>query len=507
MRQLALAVLALAAGATSASAQSMRSFATFRQLHGETRLRATLNYRAGGLRITPGRTNELYRMDASYDENRYSPTSTYDAARGVVTLGLQPAGEGGLRVVSTRQLRQDATVAFAPSVDLNLVLTLGAVQADLELGGLRLNALKMEAGASQAVVRFSEPNLSRCRGAEITAGAAELTVLGLGNSRCDHLALEGGMGKVILDFAGAWTSSTTAEVKMAVGELTLRLPRKVGVRLTLDRFLSSFEPAGLVRAGNAYESPGYDRADRKLDIAVTTAVGRSEGGVGRLKRSGEQFAFPAFPLTSATLLSMSPLETLGFALGTSFASGLNLYATVAAVGLFERFGIVNLPEPLAVLAHPVVLGVAITLFLVEFIADKIPYVDSAWDALHTFIRPPAAAILSYSAFADSFPEEWRLAAALLAGGVALTSHGAKASTRAAANASPEPLSNWTLSLLEDGFAVFLAWMAAEHPLLTASIVVVLVILAVFVIWKLFGYLRRAIAKLRQGPERPSPAGP
>jgi hypothetical protein len=203
---------------------------------------------------------------------------------------------------------------------------------------------------------------------------------------------------------------------------------------------------------------------------------------------------------------MSPLETLGFALGTSFASGLNLYATVAAAGLFQRFGIVTLPEPLAVLANPVVLGVAITLFLVEFIADKIPYVDSAWDALHTFIRPPAAAILSYSAFADGFPEEWKLAAALLAGGVALTSHGAKASTRAAANASPEPLSNWTLSILEDGFAVFLAWLAAEYPLLTATVVVVLVILAVFVIWKLFSYLRRAIARLKEGPGA-SPASP
>jgi hypothetical protein len=203
---------------------------------------------------------------------------------------------------------------------------------------------------------------------------------------------------------------------------------------------------------------------------------------------------------------MSPLETLGFALGTSFASGLNLYLTVAAAGLFQRLGIVNLPEPLHVLAHPVVLGVSITLFVIEFIADKIPYVDSAWDAVHTFIRPPAAAILSYSAFSAGFPEEWKLAAALLAGSVALTSHGAKASTRAAANASPEPVSNWTLSILEDGLAVFLAWMAAEHPLLTASIVVVLVILAVFVIWTLFGYLRRALARLRPGPGA-SPAGP
>jgi hypothetical protein len=202
---------------------------------------------------------------------------------------------------------------------------------------------------------------------------------------------------------------------------------------------------------------------------------------------------------------MSPLETLGFALGTSFASGLNLYATVAAAGMFQRLGIVTLPEPLQVLANPVVLGIALTLFLVEFIADKIPYVDSAWDALHTFIRPPAAALLSYSAFAgEGVPEEWKLSAALLAGGVALTSHGAKASTRAAANASPEPVSNWTLSLLEDGFAVFLAWLAAEHPLLTAVLVVVLVVLAVFLIWKLFSDLRQAIVKLKRGP---SPAGP
>src|SRR5829696_1212866 len=120
---------------------------------------------------------------------------------------------------------------------------------------------------------------------------------------------------------------------------------------------------------------------------------------------------------------MSPLETLGFALGTSFASGLNLYATVAAAGLFERFGIVHLPEPLQVLSHPMVLGLALVLFVIEFIADKIPYVDSVWDAVHTFIRPPAAAVLAYSAFGE-VPEQWKLGAALLAGGVALSSHGA-----------------------------------------------------------------------------------
>ena len=151
------------------------------------------------------------------------------------------------------------------------------------------------------------------------------------------------------------------------------------------------------------------------------------------------------------------------------------------------------------------LGIAIALFLVEFVADKIPYVDTAWDGIHTFIRPPAAAFLSYTAFTGGgFPEEWKLAAALLAGGVALTSHGAKASTRAAVNVTPEPVSNWTLSALEDGLVVFLTWMAARHPLLTACLVVVLVIVAVFVIWRLYAFLRAAVQLLRK---KLSPASP
>jgi hypothetical protein len=201
---------------------------------------------------------------------------------------------------------------------------------------------------------------------------------------------------------------------------------------------------------------------------------------------------------------MSPLETLGFALGTSFASGLNLYATVAAAGFFQRFGIIQLPDSLQILASPFVLGIAVVLFVVEFVADKIPYVDSVWDVVHTFIRPPAAALISYSAFGH-VPEEWKITAALLAGGVALTSHGAKATTRAAANTSPEPISNWTLSALEDALAVFLAWMAAEHPILTAAIVVVLVIFAVLLIWKLIGYVQ--VLRDRVRAWRTRPAGP
>ena len=197
---------------------------------------------------------------------------------------------------------------------------------------------------------------------------------------------------------------------------------------------------------------------------------------------------------------MSPLETLGFALGTSFASGLNVYATVAAAGFFQRMGWVDLPASLDILSHPLVMGIAATMFVIEFIADKIPLVDSAWDAVHTFIRPPAAALLAYSSF-GTVDETWKLGAALIAGSVALTSHGAKASARAAANTSPEPVSNWLLSFGEDAVAISLSWLAATHPVLTGAIVIVLVLIATFVIWKLFGFFRRAIRKVREGYRR------
>ena len=203
---------------------------------------------------------------------------------------------------------------------------------------------------------------------------------------------------------------------------------------------------------------------------------------------------------------LTPLQTLGFTLGTSFASGLNLYATVAAAGLFQRFGVVQLPPSLQILASPIIIGIALAMFVVEFIADKIPVVDSAWDAIHTFIRPPAAALIAYSSFGN-VPDVWKIGAALLAGSVALTSHGAKASMRAAANTSPEPFSNWFLSTAEDVGAVGLSWLAATHPLLTAGIVVVLVVIATFIIWKLFGFFRRVLLRLRGlgGGPAPGPA--
>ena len=175
-----------------------------------------------------------------------------------------------------------------------------------------------------------------------------------------------------------------------------------------------------------------------------------------------------------------PATSLGFVLGAAFASGLNVYAAVATLGLLHRFEVVTLPPSLAVLAHPLVLTIALVLYVVEFFADKIPVVDHAWDAIHTFVRPPAAAVLAYAAVAG-VPEPWRLAAALLAGTVALASHGGKATGRVAVNASPEPFSNWAVSLGEDALAISLTWLAATHPVLALGLAIALTVAAVWVI--------------------------
>jgi hypothetical protein len=259
--------------AVDAGAQSMRPFSTYRQWHGEPRLAARLEYAAGELRLGAGRPDELYRMDVSYDQERYVPVSDFDASGAAVTLGVNAEGAGGVRVVSRNQLKQTAAVAFSPSSDLALQVELGAVVGDLDLGGLRVTDLDLSAGASRATVRFSKPNGTRCRMASLKAGAAELDVTNLGNSRCDRIAFEGGVGKVRLDFGGTWTSSSRVDVTMALGEVTLRLPREIGVSITLDKFLTRFEPEGLERHGTSYRSVGYDQAQRHLDIAVSTAAG------------------------------------------------------------------------------------------------------------------------------------------------------------------------------------------------------------------------------------------
>jgi Domain of unknown function (DUF4126) len=187
------------------------------------------------------------------------------------------------------------------------------------------------------------------------------------------------------------------------------------------------------------------------------------------------------------------VATLGRTLGFSLAAGVNLYATVAILGLATRYGWVALPEQFQVFNNDVIIGVAIVMYVIEFFADKIPYFDSLWDAIHTAIRPIGGAFIAVATLGDASPAVKTLVA-LLGGAVAASSHLTKTSTRAAANTSPEPFSNWILSLGEDVFAVGLGYTALTHPVIALAIaVVVLVLIAVFavvIVRTVRGWLRR-----------------
>lgn len=186
---------------------------------------------------------------------------------------------------------------------------------------------------------------------------------------------------------------------------------------------------------------------------------------------------------------MSLTSALGYTIPFAFASGLNIYATVAVLGLCAHYGLVTLPDQFQALDHPLIIGAALLMYVVEFVADKIPWVDSVWDAVHTVIRPIGGAFVAVAALGHASPAATTLAA-LLGGSVAMTTHLTKAGTRAAANASPEPFSNWILSVVEDMFAVGLAYGAVQHPKIALAIALTLLVLIVVFASVLVRWVRR-----------------
>jgi hypothetical protein len=193
---------------------------------------------------------------------------------------------------------------------------------------------------------------------------------------------------------------------------------------------------------------------------------------------------------------MSFIGTLGLAMGTSWVSGINLYAGVATLGLLGRFAHLSLPGELSVVTNWWVIGVAIGLYVIEFFADKVPLIDSAWDAIHTFIRVPAGAVLAAAAFGD-FEKSVQVIAFLVGGGLALSSHGTKAATRAAINTSPEPATNITASLAEDVVAVGSIAIAPFYPILIIIVVLIAVLVSAILVPRIFKYLRSVLVRIRK----------
>jgi hypothetical protein len=210
---------------------------------------------------------------------------------------------------------------------------------------------------------------------------------------------------------------------------------------------------------------------------------------------------------------MDTVQIIALTMGAAWASGINLYAAIFMLGYLGSSGHIQLPPELMVVTDPLVMFAAGLMYCVEFFADKTPGVDTAWDSVHTFIRIPAGAILAMGAVGDTSPAV-ELAAFLLGGGIAATSHFTKAGTRVMINTSPEPVSNWTASLTEDAVVIAGLWTALNYPLV---FLVFMGVFILFVIWFLprlwrairrtFDYLRTLFTRAKSGTPSPGLPGP
>jgi hypothetical protein len=269
-----LAALAVFVGAApSVAAQSMRNFTAERRVSpGQPPLRATLEFGAGRVVVRAGDGPDLYKMRVRYDADRFAPIQEYDHRTGILHLGLRSIGRGGIRVTSRDQLDQVARFEFAPDVPLILAASLGASEAVLDLGGLTLVELGIRTGATRGTVDFSTPTLGACREAVFTVGATELVALNLANASCALVRVEGGIGRAVLDFGGTWRGDSRVVTNLAMGTLTLRIPRGTGVQLRGQRFLTKLNIDGLDPDDDGWSTPDFLRAERKLSIELETTL-------------------------------------------------------------------------------------------------------------------------------------------------------------------------------------------------------------------------------------------
>ena len=188
------------------------------------------------------------------------------------------------------------------------------------------------------------------------------------------------------------------------------------------------------------------------------------------------------------------ISVISLSMGVAWASGLNLYAAILMLGIMGATGNINLPADLQVLSDPMVIGAAGFMYCLEFFADKVPGVDTSWDAMHTFIRVPAGAILAAGAVGD-MTSAAGITAGILGGGMALTTHSLKAGSRVLINTSPEPVSNWTASISEDLAVIAGLWTALNYPLLFIALLLVFIVLMIWLLPKIWGGIKSVFTSL------------
>ncbi|MDD3374372.1 MAG: DUF4126 domain-containing protein [Candidatus Omnitrophica bacterium] len=202
---------------------------------------------------------------------------------------------------------------------------------------------------------------------------------------------------------------------------------------------------------------------------------------------------------------MESLGAIPVVLGGSWGSGVNLYLTTAGLGIAQRLHLIELPGSMDILAHPLIIVAALLLYGIEFFADKIPYVDSAWDSIHTFIRPAGGAALGYMAAAGAGPA-LQIPVALLAGGVTLESHLTKATARAAINTSPEPITNSVASVTEDVSVVGILYLIINHPVIASIVVILFIFVSIWFLKKMFRFLKRIFNPSKKEEIQPQVSG-
>jgi hypothetical protein len=259
--------------AAPASAQTLRDYDYARPLRSEHQLRAVVEFAAGRLVVRPGPKDRLYGMTLKYDAERFQPVGSYNPATVEVRLGVASHGGGGIRVNRERALPQVAVVEFPAGVDLTLDVTVGAAEATVNLGGLRIADLDLQSGASKTTISFDAVNAGSCRTAQLTSGAGELTITSAGNSGCRSWRFDGGVGAVTVDLGGAWAADARMDLNMALGGVTLQAPKDLGIRVRVSGFMAGFDAKGFIKDGKTYTSASYGTARRKVEIELTSALG------------------------------------------------------------------------------------------------------------------------------------------------------------------------------------------------------------------------------------------
>lgn len=272
--------LALATSAPHAEAQTERAYrtlSTVRQVTQEEDITILVRFALGHFSLGRDQGGALYRSKLVYDGDLFDPVQRYDRDNRTleILLGDEESKGRDVKIGDLRDLRQRLEIALSPSVPARIDLELGVVRADIDLGGISLIAADIKTGASQSVLQFSSPTTAPCERLHVVMGAAEFEIEGLGNSNCGEMQFEGAAGSFTLDFTGEWQhrGETTARIKLGVGALTLRFPSHLGVAISLDRFLATFDRSGFAKRGNVYYSSNYDATAAKLRLDINAVFG------------------------------------------------------------------------------------------------------------------------------------------------------------------------------------------------------------------------------------------